>query len=118
MTPAAPGGRPSCAPSAPAATAGRGQNRGSDAWALTISTASCFVATAGGDCYADEELIGDIYERAVVLKLPASAAAQLPPPTPAPAAMRVGVDEVSESPGAYKRDIWFKRIWNRLSGKY
>jgi hypothetical protein len=30
----------------------------------------------------------------------------------------VGADDVSEPGGAYKRDLWLKRIWNRLSGNY
>jgi hypothetical protein len=32
--------------------------------------------------------------------------------------MEVGVDEVSEAPGAYKRELFFKRWWNRLTGNY
>jgi hypothetical protein len=76
------------------------------------------VETASGDCYVDEERIGDIYDHEVVLKIDAAAAKQLPPPTPAPASMDVGVDEVSEREGAYKRELWIKRVWNRLSGNY
>jgi hypothetical protein len=74
--------------------------------------------TAAGDRYVDEEQIDDIYDHAVVLKLDAAAARQLPGPSPAPAAMAVGVDEVSEKSGPYKREIFFKRWWNRLSGNY
>src|SRR5690349_9913598 len=60
----------------------------------------------------------DIFDHAVELKIDAAAAAQLQPPTPAPAAMEVGVDDVSEKSGPYKREIFFKKWWNRLSGKY
>jgi hypothetical protein len=54
----------------------------------------------------------------VVLKLDAAAAAQLPQPSPAPAEMEVGVDEVSEPERAYKRELFLKRWWNRLTGNY
>ena len=39
-------------------------------------------------------------------------------PTEMKAVMEVGADEVSESSGAYKRDVWFKRLWDRISGNY
>jgi hypothetical protein len=76
------------------------------------------VDTEQGARYVDEEAIGDIYERHVVLKLDQRACQSLPEPDPAPAAMSVTPDDVSEGKTAYKRDIWFKRIWNRLSGNY
>jgi sporulation protein YlmC with PRC-barrel domain len=71
-----------------------------------------------GERYADEEIIGDIYDHAVELKIDAAAAAQLAAPSPAPAAMEVGVDDVSEKSGPYKRELFFKRWWNRLTGNY
>jgi hypothetical protein len=74
--------------------------------------------TAGGERYIDEEIIGDIYDHAVELKIDAAAAGQLPAPSPAPAAMRVGVDDVSEKSGPYKRELFLKRWWNRLTGNY
>ena len=74
--------------------------------------------TPQGERYVDEEIIGDIYDHAVELKIDAAAAARLQPPSPAPAAMEVGVDDVSEKSGPYKREIFFKKWWNRLSGKY
>jgi|SRR3954447_15237600 hypothetical protein len=74
--------------------------------------------TPDGERYVDEEIIGDIRDHAVELKIDAAASGQLPPPSPAPAAMEVGVDEVSEAPGAYKRELFFKRWWNRLTGNY
>lgn len=76
------------------------------------------VKTERGDRFADAELIDSIHERGVDLKLDAAAATNLPEPTPAPAMMETGVDEVSESGGAYKRDIWLKRVWDRISGNY
>jgi sporulation protein YlmC with PRC-barrel domain len=76
------------------------------------------VETDQGERYVDEEAIDDIYDDRVVLKLDAGACHRLPEPSPAPAAMEVTPDDVSEGKAAYKRDIWFKRVWNRLSGKY
>src|SRR3954453_6860934 len=70
--------------------------------------------TEHGDRFVDAELIGSIHERGVDLKLDAAAAAGLPEPKPAAAAMEVGADEVSESSGAYKREIWLKRMWDRI----
>jgi hypothetical protein len=74
--------------------------------------------TSAGERYVDEEIIGDIYDHAVELKIDAAAAGELPPPSPAPAAMEVGVDDVSEKSGPYKREIWVKKWWNRLTGNY
>jgi hypothetical protein len=77
------------------------------------------IETEHGDRFADWEVIGSLHERGVDLKLDgAAAAANLPEPKPAPAAMEVGVDDVSEKSGPYKREIWFKRMWNRISGDY
>jgi hypothetical protein len=76
------------------------------------------VKTGQGDRLAHADTIDSIHERGVDLKLDAAAAAQLPEPEPAPAAMSVTPDDTAESRGAYKRDIWFRRIWDRLSGKY
>lgn len=74
--------------------------------------------TEHGDRFADAELIASIHERGVDLKLDGAAASNLPEPKPAPAVMEVGPDDVSESGGAYKRDVWFKRAWNRITGNY
>ena len=76
------------------------------------------VTTPHGDRFAHGDTIDSIHEHGVALKLDAAAAAQLPPPEPAPAAISATPDDVAESKGAYKRDIWFRRVWDRLSGKY
>lgn len=77
------------------------------------------IDTDHGDRFADWELIGSIHERGVDLKLDGpAAAANLPEPKPAPAAMEVEPDDVSERNVAYKTETWLSRIWNRLSGKY
>jgi hypothetical protein len=75
--------------------------------------------TEHGDRFVDWEIIGSMHERGVDLKLDgAAAAANLPEPKPAPAAMEVGVDEVAEGGVAYKTESWLKRAWNRISGNY
>jgi hypothetical protein len=75
--------------------------------------------TEHGDRFVDWEIIGSMHERGVDLKIDGpAAAANLPEPKSAPAVMEVGPDDVSESGGAYKRDVWFKRVWNRISGNY
>ncbi|HEX6457688.1 MAG TPA: hypothetical protein VF032_02120 [Thermoleophilaceae bacterium] len=77
------------------------------------------IDTEHGDRFVDWELIASLHERGVDLKLDgAAAAANLPEPKPAPAAMEVGVDDVSERNAAYKTETWLQRVWNRLSGKY
>jgi hypothetical protein len=76
------------------------------------------VKTGQGDRFAHADTIASIHEHGVALKLDAAAAAQLPPPDPAPAAMSLTPDDTAETSGAYKRDIWFRRLWDRLSGKY
>ena len=77
------------------------------------------VDTGHGDRFADWELIASLHERGVDLRIDgAAAAANLPEPKPAPAAMKVGVDDVSEPNASYKTETWLSRIWNRLSGKY
>jgi hypothetical protein len=74
--------------------------------------------TPQGDRFVDAELIESIHERGVDLKLDGAAAANLPEPKPAPAAMRIGADEVSQGGAAYKTESWLKRVWARLSGNY
>jgi hypothetical protein len=74
--------------------------------------------TSHGDRFVDWEIIGSIHERGVDLKLDSAAAANLPEPKPAPAAMQVGVDDVSEGSASYKTESWLKRVWARLSGNY
>ena len=77
------------------------------------------IDTEHGDRFADWELIGSLHERGVDLKLDgAAAAANLPEPKPAPGAMEVGVDDVSESNLPYKTESWLKRAWARISGNY
>src|SRR5206468_2255461 len=54
-------------------------------------------AGPGGLRFADADQVGEIYERAVVLKLPTAEAEQLPEPAPAPGVMEHHGVEDSES---------------------
>jgi hypothetical protein len=76
------------------------------------------IETPAGERFVGGDQVGSIHERGVDLKLDSAAAATLPEPTPAPATMEVGVDEVSEASGPYKREAWLKRAWNRITGNY
>jgi hypothetical protein len=68
----------------------------------------------GGLHFADSEQVEEIYERAVVLKLPAAEVEQLPKPAPAPAALEHHGAEDSESPLQAK----LHRAWDLISGNY
>lgn len=67
----------------------------------------------GGHRFADEEVIDEIYERGVVLKLDGAAAEQLPVPTANPAVM---YDDPTDSGGAFHGKL--RRAWNMISGNY
>lgn len=64
--------------------------------------------------FADSEQVGEIYERAVVLKVPAAEVEQLPRPGPAPAVMEVHGSDDTE--GRLQRKL--HRAWDRISGNY
>lgn len=68
----------------------------------------------GGVHFADSELVDEIYERAVVLTVPAAECDQLPKPAPAPAVMEHHGSEDSESSLQAK----LHRAWDRISGNY
>lgn len=68
----------------------------------------------GGLCFVDAPEIDEIYERAVVLKIPEADVERLPKPGPAPAVMEHHGSEDSESPLEAK----LRRAWDRISGKY
>jgi hypothetical protein len=64
--------------------------------------------------FADSEQVGEIYERAVILKVAAAEVGQLPKPGPAPAVMEVHGSEDTE--GRLQRKL--HRAWDRISGNY
>jgi Uncharacterized protein conserved in bacteria (DUF2171) len=68
----------------------------------------------GGLHFADAEQVGDIYENAVVLNLPAAEVPQLPKPAPAPAVMEAHGLEETEGPLERK----LRRAWDLISGNY
>ena len=68
----------------------------------------------GGLHFVDSEQVSEIFERAVVLALPAAEVERLPKPTPAPAAMESHGVEDSESPLRSK----LHRAWDLISGNY
>ncbi len=76
------------------------------------------VHTPHGDRFLHADSIDSIHEHAVSCRLDAAAAAALPEPEPAPGEIELTPDDISEREGPYKRGMFFKRIWNRLSGNY
>jgi len=68
----------------------------------------------GGIHFADSEQVEEIYERAIVLTVPAAECEQLPRPAPAPAVMEHHGAEDSESTLQAK----LHRAWDRISGNY
>jgi hypothetical protein len=68
----------------------------------------------GGHRFVDAPDVDELYERAVVLKLPASAIAGLPEPSANPAAMRHTGAEDSEGALAQK----LRRAWDLITGRY
>jgi hypothetical protein len=68
----------------------------------------------GGLRFVDSEQVEEVYERAVVLKVPAADIEELPEPTPAPAAMEHHGVEDTESTLQSK----LHRAWDLISGNY
>lgn len=69
-------------------------------------------AGPGGHRFVDAPEVGQIYERGVVLKIDAAAAAELEPPAANPGALKVNPADL----GGAKRGS-LGRFWDRLSGK-
>jgi hypothetical protein len=70
-------------------------------------------SSTGGHRFADAEDIGPIYERAVTLKLDATACANLPTPSANPAVMR---DDPADSSSKLAGKL--HHAWELISGKY
>jgi sporulation protein YlmC with PRC-barrel domain len=68
----------------------------------------------GGMRFVDADQVEELYERAVVLGIPAQAVEQLPEPRPSPAVMESHGVEDSESPLQSK----LRRAWDLISGDY
>ncbi|HEX5713266.1 MAG TPA: hypothetical protein VFX85_08140 [Solirubrobacterales bacterium] len=69
-------------------------------------------AGPGGHRFVDAPEVGQIYERGVVLKIDAAAAANLQPPTANPGALKVNPADLA---GGKRSSLG--RMWDRLSGK-
>jgi hypothetical protein len=67
----------------------------------------------GGHKFVDAPEVEGIYERGVVLKLDAAAAAKLAKPGKNPGSIEISPDDVAGEP---EPSFWTK-AWNRLSGK-
>jgi uncharacterized protein YrrD len=68
----------------------------------------------GGHRFVEADDIGDMYERAVMLKLDRAATERLPEPTANPAVMRD--DPAEGGSGALAQKL--RRAWDLISGKY
>jgi hypothetical protein len=68
----------------------------------------------GGLRFVDADQVEELYERAVILRVPERDVEELPEPTPAPAAMESHGVEDSESPLRSK----LRRAWDLISGDY
>ncbi len=69
-------------------------------------------AGPGGHRFVDAPEVGEIYEGGVVLKIDASAAADLPAPDPNPGALSVNPDDLVGG-----RRGFLRRTWDAISGK-
>jgi uncharacterized protein YrrD len=76
---------------------------------IVIDTA----AGPGGHRFVDAPEVGAIFERGVVLKIPAEEVDKLPKPGQNPAALEVSPDDLVGKP----RSGLLRRAWNALTGK-
>jgi hypothetical protein len=72
--------------------------------------------TASGERFVDAPETGEMWENAVLLKIDAAEARQLPDPKGNPAVMSVGPDEVSEGGARFGISRAARRLWGRISG--
>ena len=68
----------------------------------------------GGHRFADAPLVGEVFERGVVLTVSAAEAERLPEPTDNPATVEVAPDDVVPDDLGDK----LRRAWDRISGRY
>jgi hypothetical protein len=70
-------------------------------------------AGPGGHKFVDAPEVGEIYERGIVLKIDAAAAAELPKPHANPGSLSVNPGDMVKGGGGGG----LRRFWDRLSGK-
>lgn len=74
--------------------------------------------TDEGDRFVDADNVGELYERAVFLKLDPDQARHLPEPTASPAVLEPTPDDVAgDTPGDQLR-YRIRQVWDRISGNY
>ncbi len=71
-------------------------------------------AGPGGHRFVDAPEVAEFFERAVILKLSAAEADDLPEPSDNPGVMRHGGEEDADGPLARK----LRRAWDLISGRY
>jgi uncharacterized protein YrrD len=71
-------------------------------------------AGPGGHRFVDAPDVAEFFERAVLLRLSAAEAEDLPEPSDNPAVMQHGGEEDAEGPLAQK----LRRAWDLISGRY
>jgi hypothetical protein len=67
----------------------------------------------GGHKFVDAPEVGEIYERGIVLKIDAAAAADLPKPSANPGSLSVDPADMAKGGGGGG----MRRFWDRLTGK-
>ncbi|MGH2987276.1 MAG: PRC-barrel domain-containing protein [Solirubrobacterales bacterium] len=71
----------------------------------------------GGHRFADADLVGEIFERGVVLTIDAAGAERLPEPSANPAAVEVSGEDFVEREWDDELEAKLKRAWDVISGK-
>jgi hypothetical protein len=67
---------------------------------------------SGGHRFVDAPEVGEVYERGVVLRIDAAAAAKLPEPSANPGEIEIGPDDMVK--GGHDK---LRRAWDLISGK-
>jgi hypothetical protein len=76
------------------------------------------VDTPDGDRFVDAPNVGELYERAAVLKLSADDAQHMPEPTPSPAYMEPTPDDIAGDTTGDTIAHRLRQAWDRISGNY
>jgi hypothetical protein len=74
------------------------------------------IRTDRGPRFADADVVGQIHERGVTLRVDAAQAEQLPEPTENPAELATGPDDAVPDDRSLAAKL--RRAWDLISGKY